>query len=78
MNTTIKQCDKGCIDNIIKLGKTTFTETYADQNTEKDLRKYLKRSFNKAKNTEEIKTPSPFFYIASIDSTPVGYMKVNT
>ena len=35
------------IDQLCEIGKTTFVETYGDQNTPENLRNYLQEKFNK-------------------------------
>ncbi len=65
-------------DIIQKLGIQTFSETFAKDNTEEAMEKYLKESFNTEKVTAELKNPDSHFYIAWEEDNPVGYLKVNT
>lgn len=66
------------VDIIQKLGIQTFSETFAKDNTEEAMEKYLKESFNTEKVTAELNTPDSHFYIAWEEDDPVGYLKVNT
>lgn len=66
------------IEIIQKLGIQTFSETFAKDNTEEAMEKYLKESFNTKKVTTELNNPDSHFYIAWEEDNPVGYLKVNT
>lgn len=63
---------------IQKLGIQTFSETFAKDNTEEAMEKYLKESFNTPKIEAELNNPDSHFYIAWEEDNPVGYLKVNT
>lgn len=60
------------------LGIQTFSETFAEDNTEEAMKKYLEESFNTEKMTSELNNPDSFFYIAWEEDNPVGYLKVNS
>ncbi|REC61663.1 GNAT family N-acetyltransferase [Chryseobacterium pennae] len=64
-------------DCIQKLGIQTFTETFAEDNTEEAMEKYLRESFNTEKVRSELNNPDSHFYIAWEEDNPVGYLKVN-
>lgn len=59
------------------IGRETFFETFADSNTEEDMKKYLEDSFNDNQLTVELSNPDSLFYIAWEDESPVGYLKLN-
>lgn len=59
------------------IGIQTFTETFAEDNTEEAMKKYLEESFNTEKIKSELNNPDSFFYIAWEEDNPVGYLKVN-
>lgn len=59
------------------IGRETFFETFADSNTEEDMKKYLEDSFNDDQLTIELSNPDSLFYIAWEDENPVGYLKLN-
>lgn len=65
-------------DIIQKLGIQTFSETFAKDNTEEAMEKYLKESFNSEKVKSELNNPDSHFYIAWEEDNPVGYLKVNS
>jgi len=60
------------------LGIQTFSETFAEDNTEEAMKKYLEESFNTEKIKSELNNPDSFFYIAWEEDNPVGYLKVNS
>ncbi|SMC57135.1 GNAT family N-acetyltransferase [Pedobacter nyackensis] len=59
------------------IGRETFFETFADSNTEEDMKKYLEDSFNDDQLSVELSNPDSLFYIAWEDESPVGYLKLN-
>jgi ribosomal protein S18 acetylase RimI-like enzyme len=66
------------LEIVQNLGIQTFSETFAEDNTEEAMKKYLEESFNTEKITSELSNPNSFFYIAWEEDNPVGYLKVNS
>jgi len=66
------------VEVVQNLGIQTFSETFAEDNTEEALKKYLEESFNTEKIKSELNNPDSHFYIAWEEDNPVGYLKVNT
>ncbi|CAH0199449.1 GNAT family N-acetyltransferase [Chryseobacterium sp. Bi04] len=66
------------LETIQNLGIQTFTETFAEDNTDEAMEKYLEESFNTPQLTSELKTPDSLFYIAWEEDNPVGYLKINS
>jgi len=60
-----------------KIGRETFTATFANVNTPEDMDQYLNNSFSLAQLTEEINHPHSLFYFAIINGDVAGYLKVN-
>ena len=72
---------KATIDDVLTLqtiGRQTFSETFADVNSEENMKKYLDESFATAKLSAELSNPSSYFYLALLDEKVVGYLKLNT
>ena len=72
---------KATTADVLKLqsiGRQTFSETFADVNSEENMEKYLDESFAITKLTAELNNPSSYFYLAVLDETVVGYLKLNT
>ncbi|AZA83623.1 GNAT family N-acetyltransferase [Chryseobacterium lactis] len=63
---------------IQNLGIQTFSETFAEDNSEEAMEKYLEESFNSGKVQSELNNPNSHFYIAWEEDNPVGYLKVNS
>lgn len=75
---TIQKAGIKDLEIIQNLGIQTFSETFAEDNTEEAMKKYLEESFNTAKLTAELNTPDSLFYIAWKEDNPIGYLKVNS
>lgn len=56
----------------------TFVETFARDNTEADMEKYLRESFSPEKIRSELAHPESHFYLALDGDRPVGYLKLNS
>lgn len=59
-----------------RLGKTTFSETFAKFNKEKNFRKYLKASFSNKSIHEQLEDDRNFFLIAQLQDEYLGYAKL--
>ena len=66
------------VEIVQSLGRQTFSETFAENNTEEAMKKYLEESFNTEKIKSELNNPDSLFYIAWEEDNPVGYLKVNS
>ncbi|MGU3375827.1 N-acetyltransferase family protein [Chryseobacterium sp. M5A1_1a] len=60
------------------IGIQTFSETFAEDNSEEAIKKYLEESFTTDKVKSELANPDSFFYVAWEEDNPVGYLKVNS
>lgn len=65
------------LDELQAIGRQTFLETFAEGNTESDMKKYLEENLSIAKLTSELDIPESEFYFASIHNKVVGYLKLN-
>lgn len=61
-----------------QIGKATFFETFAESNSEADMKKYLDENFSTEKLTAEVNHPDSQFFVAWEGQSPIGYLKVNT
>lgn len=59
------------------IGRETFYETFAKDNSEDEMQKYLDESFSTEKISQELNTPDSRFFIAWEEDNPVGYLKIN-
>ena len=46
------------------IGRQTFSETFAEGNTEENMKKYLEEGFSNEKLTAELNNPDSEFYFA--------------
>jgi GNAT superfamily N-acetyltransferase len=60
-----------------RFAEKTFLDTYADQNTEGDMVKYLAEHFNKELLSIELISADVEYYFAKIEEEIVGYFKLN-
>jgi diamine N-acetyltransferase len=65
------------IDQLQKIGRQTFFETFASGNTEENMKKYLDEGFSVAKLTTELNDNNAEFYFATLDDNVIGYLKLN-
>lgn len=61
-----------------KIATETFFDTFAKDNTEADMQKYLAENLNEGKLASELSNPQSGFFIAWDAESPVGYLKINS
>ena len=78
MNTIeIKKVTINDIDQLQKIGKNTFFETFSAANTEENMKRYLDEEFSVKKLTDELNDQFAEFYFATLDNKIIGYLKLN-
>jgi diamine N-acetyltransferase len=65
------------IDQLQKIGRDTFSETFSAANTEENMRKYLEEEFAVEKLAAEVQNANSAFYFATIENEVIGYLKLN-
>ncbi|MFC5683007.1 GNAT family N-acetyltransferase [Flavobacterium sp. MAHUQ-51] len=65
------------IEQLQKIGTQTFLETFAEMNSEENMKQYLEDKFSINKLTSELSNPNSEFYFAILNKEPLGYLKVN-
>ena len=60
-----------------KISRETFIETFAKENTEEDLRKYLEEDLGEKQLLEELMHPHSHFFFSLAEGKITGYMKLN-
>lgn len=71
---------KATIANLIQLqeiGQLTFSETFSSTNSEENMQQYLEEGFSIEKLTAELQNPDSEFYLATLNETVIGYLKIN-
>lgn len=65
------------INELQKIGKLTFAETFSSDNSEEDMQQYLDERFSIEKMTAELNDKNAMFYFAQLENKNVGYLKIN-
>ena len=65
------------ITELQRIGRQTFQETFADSNSEENMKSYLEEGFSLEKLTREVNNVNSEFYFSKIDNEVIGYLKVN-
>lgn len=55
----------------------TFTETFANQNTENDMQKYVLEKLSLNQLAKELQSENSFFYFLKFKRQIIGYLKLN-
>jgi ribosomal protein S18 acetylase RimI-like enzyme len=76
-NIAIKKVTLNDIDQLQKIGRQTFAETFSAGNTEENMAKYLEEGFSLEKLTAELNNEESEFYFAVLENTVIGYLKLN-
>lgn len=58
---------------LAELGARTFSETFADDNSDSDMADYLRSAFSEAQQATELADPLCTFHIAETNGVAVGY-----
>ena len=56
----------------------TFTETFAHQNSDSDMQKYVSENLSIEQLNKELNTKGSSFYFLKLNSDIIGYLKLNT
>ncbi|MES2133893.1 MAG: GNAT family N-acetyltransferase [Bacteroidota bacterium] len=65
------------IDQLQKIGRQTFHETFSSANSEENMKQYLEDGFSMEKLTTELNDKNAEFYFATLDNNIIGYLKLN-
>ena len=76
-NIEIKRASLSDLNLLQNIGRLTFSETFAEGNTEENMKKYLEEGFSNEKLTVELKNPDSEFYFAIQENEVIGYLKIN-
>ncbi len=76
-NIEIKRVTLNDIDQLQRIGRQTFSETFSAGNTEENMAKYLEEGFSFEKLSVELNNPNSEFYFAILDNNVIGYLKLN-
>lgn len=65
------------IDQLQKIGRQTFKETFSASNSVENMKNYLEEGFSNEKLTAELSEKNSEFYFASLEGEIIGYLKIN-
>ncbi|QBN18430.1 GNAT family N-acetyltransferase [Flavobacterium nackdongense] len=78
MNTIrIRKASIADLEIIQEISTKTFVETFAESNTSENLENYIQEHFNAAQVASEINHPESLFYLATLGTDTLGYLKLN-
>lgn len=77
MDLLIRRASPCETEQLQQVGRQTFAETFAANNTEADLQAYLDEGFSKDKLLAELNDKNSEFYFALVDNRVAGYLKIN-
>ena len=73
----IKRVTMNDIDQLQKIGRQTFFETFSAANTVENMNKYMEEGFSLEKVTAELNNQDAEFYFAELNNAIIGYLKLN-
>jgi ribosomal protein S18 acetylase RimI-like enzyme len=65
------------IDDLQKISRDTFYETFVTSTSEENMRLYLENNFSKEKLLKELENSYSEFYFALVENNLAGYLKIN-
>jgi diamine N-acetyltransferase len=65
------------LDELQRVSRDTFHETFAAVNSAEDMAKYLEEELSASKLSVELANPDSVFYFAEEDEQVIGYLKLN-
>lgn len=74
---TIRKVTADDITRLQDISRKTFATTFASQNTEADIQKYLEENLSLQRLKAEFSNPDSEFYFAISDADVIGYLKLN-
>lgn len=73
----IKKVNLNDLEQLQKIGRNTFSETFSLSNTEENMKQYLEEGFSVQKLTDELNNENSRFYFAICETNVIGYLKIN-
>lgn len=65
------------VGEIREISIQTFSETFSELNTKRDMKKYLDENFNSVKILSEVNTTGSEFFLVKKGGETAGYLKLN-
>ena len=77
INVRIEKVSAFNIDELQKISRDTFFETFVSSTSEENMQHYLENNFSKEQLTKEVENSHSEFYFAILESEVIGYLKIN-
>ncbi len=78
MEVTIRKVDLKDLSLLQTIGRQTFAESFAKDNTAADMEQYLNDKFSAEQLRKELEHPESQFFFAEVEGEVIGYLKINT
>lgn len=65
------------IDDVQKISRDTFFESFVTSTSEENMQHYLENNFSKEQLTKEVENSHSEFYFAILENEAIGYLKIN-
>ena len=76
-NIAIEKVTENDIQQLQKIGKQTFLETFSASNSEDNMKSYLEEGFALERLSLELNDANSEFYFAKLNNEIIGYLKLN-
>lgn len=76
-STTIRKVRPGEFEELQKISRETFIQTFAAVNSEKNMNQYLEVNLSLERLASELQNPNSEFYFALNTGKITGYLKIN-
>nr|WP_315423454.1 GNAT family N-acetyltransferase [uncultured Pedobacter sp.] len=73
----IERATAADLKKLQEIGRTTFSEAFAEVNTEENMKDYLEKGFSEEKLKGELSNQDSQVYFALLDGKAIGYLKIN-
>lgn len=73
----IRKIEHSEVEQLQKISRKTFTETFEAVNSEENMRQYLQEKLSLEQLISELKNPDSEFYFAEKEGEILGYLKLN-
>ena len=73
----VTQVSNSEIQELQKIGRQTFSETFSSVNSDENMIKYLDEGFSVEKLSAELADKNTQFYFAKLNNEIIGYLKLN-
>ncbi|WP_277111517.1 GNAT family N-acetyltransferase [Chryseobacterium taklimakanense] len=73
----IRKINTSDLENLQKISRQTFFETFSEVNSDEDMRKYLAENLSEKNLKAELENPDSEFYFAEENEEVLGYLKLN-